>query len=214
MLTNTYVSVELSENHSENEISYRPCSLSSQKYLDQAEEHYAERDGLYHEFQPLVNRLIRQYGGSNSEMRRDLSGEIYYRFCSLYDAWDSERGVPLRPYLVRQLNSSIYTWARKRWRDQSREYSLDQIMMIKEPGEPEDPTGKWNDTVFSDQVAHKLPEAISLLPKRQKQVVIWRYYDQLSYVEIASILGVQVSTARSLLRHGLNGLRRALYHDI
>src|SRR5207247_397741 len=63
-----------------------------------------ERDTLWVEFQPLVRRLVRQYGDT-LEMREDLAGEIYCRFCALLDAFDPNRGVPLRPYLVRQLTA-------------------------------------------------------------------------------------------------------------
>src|ERR1051326_1263849 len=56
-----------------------------------------DREALYPEFTPLVRRLLRQYG-QDAELRKDLEGEIYCRFCALLDAFDPERGVPLRPY--------------------------------------------------------------------------------------------------------------------
>ena len=71
-----------------------------------------------------------------------------------------------------------------------------------------DPTPDWDHSLVLQGVRNSLPEAIQSLPKRQRNVVIWRYYEERSYEEIASLLGVQVSTARSLLRHGLNRLRR------
>src|SRR5579872_3052078 len=61
-----------------------------------------DRDQLYAEFAPLVRRLLRQYG-QDPELKKDLAGEIYCRFCALLQAYDPQRGVPLRPYLVRQL---------------------------------------------------------------------------------------------------------------
>src|SRR5207244_4443409 len=60
-------------------------------------------DALYAEFQPLVWRLIRQYG-DDADLREDLIGEIYARFRTVLAAYDPHRGVPLRPYLVRQLS--------------------------------------------------------------------------------------------------------------
>src|ERR1051325_8723244 len=68
-----------------------------------------KREELFREMQPLVRRLIQRFG-EDAEMRRDLEGEIYYRFCLLLDAFDPERGVPLRPYLIRQLTASVYTY--------------------------------------------------------------------------------------------------------
>src|SRR5690242_6653150 len=98
-----------------------------------------DRDALYAEFQPLVRRLIRQYG-EDVESRGDLQGEIYYRFCLLLDAYDPERGVPLRPYLVRQLTASVYTYARQGWRRQRREVTLDTSFDCSGPAGTEDPS--------------------------------------------------------------------------
>src|ERR1051325_606153 len=56
-----------------------------------------KREELFAELKPLVRRLIQRFG-EDPEMRRDLEGEIYYRFCVLLDAYDPSRGVPLRPY--------------------------------------------------------------------------------------------------------------------
>src|SRR5262249_32054485 len=134
--------------------------------------------------------------------------EIYYRFCQLLDAYDPERGVPLHPYMVRQLSASVYTFARQGWRRRGREVSLDLNTGVCDSYHAFDPSRDWDNRLFTEQVAQALPEAIARLPKRQRQVVIWRYYEERSFEEIAELLGIQLATARSLLRHGLNRLRR------
>jgi len=166
-------------------------------------------DQLYAEFTPLVRRLIRQYG-DNPEIRNDMEGEIYYRFCVLVKAYDPSRGVPLRPYLVRQLSASIYTYARHYWRRQSREVSLELFTPSSGPLTQEDPTRDWDDAIELQQTKLSLPNAIAKLSARQRNVVVWRYFDDLSFEEIATRLAVQTSTARSLLRHALNHLRRSM----
>jgi RNA polymerase sigma factor (sigma-70 family) len=167
-----------------------------------------DREALYKEFQPLVRRLIRQYGDC-PEVRQDLAGEIYYRFSALLDAYDPGRGVPLKPYLVRQLSASVYTYARHGWIRQRREVSYEQTAAFCEPVR-EDPTREWDNRLAMDQVLHTLPDAISSLPRRQRQVVVWRYYEQRSFDEIAVMLNVKTATARSLLRHGVNNLRKSV----
>src|SRR5258708_1855733 len=169
------------------------------------------REALYEEFQPLVRRLIRQYGDC-PESRQELSGEIYFRFCSLLDAYDPDRGIPLRPYMVRQLSASVYTFARQGWRRRGREVSLDLNAGACDNLHAFDPSRDWDDRLLTEQVAQALPEAIAKLPKRQRQVVIWRYYEERSFEEIAELLNIQLATARSLLRHGLNRLRRSAAH--
>lgn len=165
------------------------------------------RDILYAELQPLVRRLIRQYG-DDAESRADLAGEIYCRFCTILESFDESRGVPLRPYLIRQLTTSVYSYSRRQWRTRKREIGLDADAIAALDKRRPDPSKDWDHDISTDEIAKCLPEAINNLPQRQRQVVLWRYFDSHSFEEIAEVLEVKVATARSLLRHGLNNLRR------
>ncbi len=168
-----------------------------------------DRESLYAEFRPLVRRLVRQYGDT-PELRQELTGEIYWRFCALLDAYDPGRGIPLRPYLVRQLTASIYSYARTGWNLRKREVSLETGIARFERDLTDDSCREWDDKLVIDQTAKALPAAISRLSPRQRKVVIWRYMEQRSFAEIAGLLNVQESTARSLLRHGLMTLRKQI----
>lgn len=163
------------------------------------------REALYAEFQPLVRRLLRQYG-EDLDFREDLVGEIYCRFCELLDAYDPARGVPLRPYLVRTLTASVYTYSRSQWRRKHREVVLDSGTEL--PDSLQDHSSAWDQKLMTETVLRALPEAVARLPQRQRQVVIWRYYESRSFEEIAHTLQIRPATARSILRHGLNNLRR------
>ena len=173
----------------------------------------AARDALFAEFQPLVQRLMRQYA-DNAELRQDLPGEIYHRFCCLYEAYDPSRGIPLRPYMVRMLTASVYNFMRSNWRHQNRE-----LQMLPEAGEDpayagEDGTLEWIQSLWMQETLAQLPAVIAQLPARQQQVVIWRYYHALSFEEIADKLLVRPATVRSLLRHAINHLRRKLTSEM
>lgn len=174
-----------------------------------------QRQALFLDFQPLVKRLIRQYGDSY-EQRQDLEGEIFFRFCALIEEYDPNRGIPLRAYLVRKLITSAYTYARSQWRRQKHEVSLEFRMENGiEGGEavrPVDPTTEWTNGLMKRELLDVIQEAIGKLPQRQRQVVIWRYYESKPFNEIAEMLGVCEATARSLLRHGINNVRRKIKH--
>jgi RNA polymerase sigma factor (sigma-70 family) len=165
-----------------------------------------DRDCLYMQFRPLVRRLVAQYG-TTQLLREDLIGEIYCRFCALLDAYDPERGVPLRPYIVRQLTSSVYTFVRSHRRSPSRELPFDECLDDNHRDLRFDPTDEWNQSMAIDSIRDVIPTALSELSERQKNVVIWRYYHDCSFEEIALRLNVQTATARSLLRHALNSMR-------
>ena len=166
----------------------------------------AVRDCLYREFTPLVKLLVRQYGKTD-EQRQDLEGEIYWQYCGHLKAYDPSRGVPLRPYIVRLLSASVYTYARKQWKLEEREMALNQTDG-DHPALTVDPTPTWVHNVSQQQVIASLPLSLSKLPDRQRQVVIMRYYEQRSFEEIAKFLDIKPATARSLLRHGLHNLRK------
>jgi RNA polymerase sigma-70 factor (ECF subfamily) len=166
-----------------------------------------DRDVLFADFKPLVQRLMRQYG-TDPDLREELVGEIYFRFCALLDAYESNRGVPLRAYLVKQLSVSVYTYVRHHWRLHRREAPIDLSLEDINLGWLDDPTTAWIDGLFSQQIRDALPAALADLPKRQSLVLRWRYYEERSFEDIAATLGIQPATARSLLRHAVAGLRR------
>jgi RNA polymerase sigma factor (sigma-70 family) len=168
-----------------------------------------DRELLYAELQPLICRLIRRFG-EDCEARRDLEGEIYYRFCLLHDAFDPNRGVPMRPYMIRQLSASVYTYARHSWRRQKKETCMDIALVDRLYTDPGDPSNDWDDKIEMDGILRFLPVMISALPDRQRRVLIWRYYDSLDFEEIATLLDIKVASARSLLRHAIAKLRVSL----
>jgi len=168
-----------------------------------------DRDRLFAEFAPLVRRLIRQYG-QDANIREELPGEIYCRFCALFEAYDPSRGIPIRPYLVRQLTMATYSFARHHWRIQKRDTSWEFEDPQLNRACASDPTGDGLTSLAQEQIALYLPTALESLPARQRSVVIWRYFEERSFEEIGELLDILPSSARSMLRHGLNNLRKAI----
>src|SRR5690349_17567564 len=115
----TYTASEdRSDSSSSLSVTLHPIAPSTQR-LPGSQFSRAEREAIYADFQPLVRRLIRQYGDT-PEIREDLKGEIYCRFCDLLEAYDPNRGVNLYAYLVRMLSTSTYAYARSLWRRRQR----------------------------------------------------------------------------------------------
>jgi len=159
-------------------------------------------------FAPYCRRLIRRYG-STPEQRQDLLGEIYCILHELREAYDTTRGVPPSAYLFTQLRSSIFTRARREWRVQQREVSTS-------PLEEE----WWEAQAIAqdrapDRIALReiLLQAIKELPERQRTVVYLRFFQEQEFEAIASAMGVKQATVRSLLRNGLDGLRKMVRAD-
>ena len=62
----------------------------------------------------------------------------------------------------------------------------------------------------ADEAREALESAIGELPIRQRQAVVLRIWDELSYRDIAAALGVSEGEVGYLLHHGLNRLSRSL----
>ena len=111
------------------------------------------------------------------------------------------------------MTAAAYTFARHHWRRDRRELSLEFGEEMGDQGPSVDPTASWDSALAMEQVLNVLPEGITQLPRRQKQLVVWRYYEQKSFEEIAGLLDIRVATARSILRHGLNNLRKWIQRE-
>ncbi len=61
-------------------------------------------------------------------------------------------------------------------------------------------------------VEQGLWRALEGLPRKQRAVLVLRYYEQLTDVEIADVLGISRGTVRSHASLGLNRLRSAVPH--
>lgn len=166
-----------------------------------------DRDALYTEMAPLVQRLLYRYG-KTPELRQDLEGEIYCRFCRLLENFDPDRGIPVRPYIVRMLQQTLFNYVRDYWRYESRVTHIEL-----EPGTEKSIPALVSEPdlvrqLVDEELLNALPSAIAQLPERQKIVLVWRFYDGITFDEIAERLAIQPATARSLLRHALKALRR------
>jgi RNA polymerase sigma-70 factor, ECF subfamily len=66
------------------------------------------------------------------------------------------------------------------------------------------------DVAIAAETSARVARAIAQLPPRQRAVVALRVWDELSYGEIARVVGCTEATARSHMAHGLRAVRGAL----
>ena len=94
------------------------------------------------------------------------------------------------PYVRKVMaRESVSRWRRRRWR----EVHTDQV--------PETPVDGPGD----DRLA--LQQALATLAPRQRAVIVLRYYEDLTEVETARVLGISVGTVKSQSRDALARLR-------
>ncbi|MFC4060811.1 SigE family RNA polymerase sigma factor [Planomonospora corallina] len=74
------------------------------------------------------------------------------------------------------------------------------------------PPESTHEDALPSGVEQELWQALATLPRKQRTVLVLRYYEQLTDAEIAGILGVSRGTVRSHASLGLNRLRSAVPH--
>lgn len=66
------------------------------------------------------------------------------------------------------------------------------------------------DNLTSGELEQKLQQAIDLLPDKQKQVFIMRYFDELPYDEIAAIVDTSVGALKASYHHAVKKIETFL----
>ncbi len=101
--------------------------------------------------------------------------------------------------------------SRLRRNDGGRTRSLDETTPDGRPEEFADSsTDNAPERLQRDQLTAIVRRALNGLPTEMRQVIVMKEYEELTFVEIAEILQIPVSTVKSRLYTGLNQLRSRL----
>jgi len=95
------------------------------------------------------------------------------------------------------LRQTLYHLAVDQWRVRRRR---PEVLVDVEPAELPDTSDAVN-------LRHALVQALATLPRRQRAVLVLRYWEQLSEAEAAAVLGCSVGTIKSTTSRGLARLR-------
>jgi len=120
----------------------------------------------------------------------DIAQEGFARVCRRYDALDNPRGY---------LRVVIVNLSRRRGRTLDRDRPLHDDDDTAGPG------------VSSESV--EVLDLVDRLPSRQRAVLVLRYFEGLSELEIAEVLSCRPGTVKSLAARALSRLREELGHD-
>ena len=68
--------------------------------------------------------------------------------------------------------------------------------------------GTIEDRIVKEQILSDVKKLIEYLPDNQREVLILRYYKELSFKEISDITGVSINTALGRMRYAILNMRR------
>ncbi len=111
-------------------------------------------------------------------------------------AWSRIEGRP-EPYVRKVLVNTYASWWRRRWNGELATGEL------PERGR----AGQAGDATEASDTGHDLWQAMARLPRRQRAVVVLRYFEDLTEAETARLLGCSVGTVKSQSSKALAKLR-------
>lgn len=141
----------------------------------------------------------------NEQDARDVVQDAYLRAFKCFDGFDGENG---RAWLLTIVRHNGYSWLRRNRRPESAAADgldpADELRAWENGGEADPETLLLR---RRDQVM--LNKAIAELPPEFREVVVLRELEDLSYKDIATIVGIPVGTVMSRLARGRRILRIA-----
>ncbi len=142
----------------------------------------------------------------DQELANDIFQETFVKAISKLHQHKYTTSGKFSAWLMRIAHNVIMDW----YRDQKN-------MNIVEPAEGNDLSNLKSGDVLdmnienqfvNDQVMKDVERMMNMLPPSQREVVYMRYYQELSFKEIAETTGVSINTSLGRMRYALINMRR------
>lgn len=143
----------------------------------------------------------------DSDVADDLTQEVLIKVVKVLDEGRYTDKGRFLPWVLRIAHNRVldYFRAQKQVKTVSESSAGFDILGNKNLTEP-----SIEDQLVSEQQAEEVRTLIELLPEEQREVVKMRYYDGLSFKEIAEHTGVSINTALGRMRYALINMRQMI----
>ena len=147
----------------------------------------------------------------NPDDALDVAQDAMLRFFTNLHRFDS--GRPVRPWLCQIVRNRVFDLFRRR--KVRRHQSLDQAGEDGRPLlDPIDTSVDLEADAFRAELRTRIWQALGELTPGQREILVLRDYQDLSYAEIAATLSIPLGTVMSRLHGARKALRRVLQDDL
>ena len=143
----------------------------------------------------------------DNDVADDLTQEVLIKVVKVLDEGRYTDKGRFQPWLLRIAHNRVldYFRAQKQVKTVSESSAGFNILGSKNFAE-----SSIEDRLISEQQAEEVRQLIELLPAEQREVVKMRYYEGLSFKEIAEHTGVSINTALGRMRYALINMRQMI----
>ena len=143
----------------------------------------------------------------DNDVADDLTQEILIKVVKVLDEGRYTDKGRFQPWLLRIAHNRVLDYFR----------AQKQVKTINESSVGYDILGSKNmaepsieEEIISEQRAEEIRALVEELPEEQREVVKMRYYEGLSFKEIAELTGVSINTALGRMRYALINMRQLI----
>ena len=143
----------------------------------------------------------------DSDVADDLTQEVLIKVVKVIDEGRYTDKGRFLPWLLRIAHNRVldYFRAQKQNKSVNEANAGFDILGSKSFAEP-----SIEDNIISEQCAEEVRALVDELPEEQREVVRMRYYEGLSFKEIAEHTGVSINTALGRMRYALINMRQII----
>lgn len=158
---------------------------------------------------PIVRLIFRMT--QNSAVAEELAQEVFLRVYRARERY--EPAASFKTWIYRIAVNRTRNWVRDQAEQSWREESLERERPGDLPRQFVDPSPSPESRLLAADGGRRLKELLSVLPDRQRDAVLLHKFEDLSYSEIAVVLGCSVPALKSLLFRAYATLRQRLEHE-
>lgn len=157
------------------------------------------------ELTELYYSSLYHYGTRFTADRDLIKDSIQDLFLEIWEKKDSLIYVlDIKPYLFQSLRNNLIRRVRRQ------AFFSDITSRENDAIGDISPETNWILSESDNLTKERLRQAIERLPKRQREALYLKYYENLSYEEIASIMGLNRQAVANYLQYGIQKLREYL----
>ena len=147
------------------------------------------------------------------EQANDLFQETFVKIITKLQEGKYTTTGKFGAWIMRNAHNVIMDWYRSKRSDKTVEQSNDNDLSKFSPADLLDLNVE--NRYVNDQVMSDVKKIMNLLPATQREVVFMRFYQDLSFKEIAELTNVSINTALGRMRYAILNMRRiAKAHNV
>jgi len=142
----------------------------------------------------------------NEDLANDIFQETFVKVITKLQAGKYTDSGKFTFWITRIAHNAIMDWYRSQKSEHIIDLAEDNDLSILKGDQVMD---TYRETeIVNEQVMHDVKRMMEALPASQREVVYMRFYQQLSFKEIAELTGVSINTSLGRMRYALMNMRK------